>query len=560
MLRRLWLALFFLTFASAAWAQGCGSTNPNCIVPTRPAGDSTNAAANTAWVGQNAVITATLGRGVSAALTQPLNGAGGVALTSSLNALTYGMDPTGATNSTTAFNALITAMCAQKRSGYIPSGTYVLTAGVVTDFVSCPYGFKLLGDSHGQTQLSFTGSGTVGWQWKVSGGSGPGNTVPHVFDELGNLEILCPNNVTVCWKLGQDNGADVFESSHFHNMYVSNTYNNSTAIAIRINSANANDWNNIQCGTTPSTTSSNGNGIGMQFVMAAFNTFTSLSCGNSNTGLQFTDLGNAALGFIYGNTFISFDMENVCNGVVLANSANSATGRNNFISGQLYTIGPQPNCPMYSNRMASPSLPDGNVVFQNPNLGSNPPYGASGQITGFSAVAGTGTSGTYTSISLTGGDGTGAVATVTVTSGAVSAVTMTTTGSGYYIGDVLSGTVPTVTGFSATVGSITQPFLDTTGTHWQGVRLLGGYNSPYVGLTAPGSAAGCSTNLFTNKTAQTQREVVTGTFTAICQNGATYGYASGGSLVTMLIIDPGETFGVQYGGAAPVIYQQALTW
>ena len=78
MLRRLWLALFFLTFASAAWAQGCGSTNPNCIVPTRPAGDSTNAAANTAWVNTNAVVTSALGAGVAAALAQPVTGAGGV--------------------------------------------------------------------------------------------------------------------------------------------------------------------------------------------------------------------------------------------------------------------------------------------------------------------------------------------------------------------------------------------------------------------------------------------------------------------------------------------------
>jgi hypothetical protein len=33
-----------------AAAQGCGPSNPNCIVPTRPVGDSTNAAASTAFV------------------------------------------------------------------------------------------------------------------------------------------------------------------------------------------------------------------------------------------------------------------------------------------------------------------------------------------------------------------------------------------------------------------------------------------------------------------------------------------------------------------------------
>ena len=53
MLRRFLLALFLVCASASAWAQGCGSNNPNCIVPTRPVGDSTNAAANTAWVGQN---------------------------------------------------------------------------------------------------------------------------------------------------------------------------------------------------------------------------------------------------------------------------------------------------------------------------------------------------------------------------------------------------------------------------------------------------------------------------------------------------------------------------
>ena len=53
---RLTLAPFVALFASTvpAWAAGCGSSNPNCIVPTRPTGDDTNAAASTAFV-QNAL-------------------------------------------------------------------------------------------------------------------------------------------------------------------------------------------------------------------------------------------------------------------------------------------------------------------------------------------------------------------------------------------------------------------------------------------------------------------------------------------------------------------------
>lgn len=43
-----------LGFDATAWAQGCGDQNPNCIVPTAPAGTSNNQAASTAFVQQNA--------------------------------------------------------------------------------------------------------------------------------------------------------------------------------------------------------------------------------------------------------------------------------------------------------------------------------------------------------------------------------------------------------------------------------------------------------------------------------------------------------------------------
>ena len=118
------------------------------------------------------------------------------------NASFPGADPTGATNSSTAFNNLFAAMCANKQSAIIPSGTYTLTAGMVWNFSTCPFGFKLLGDSHGQTILNFKGSATVGWQWIVSGGTGPSNVIPHVYDELGNMTVSC-NSSTICWELGQ---------------------------------------------------------------------------------------------------------------------------------------------------------------------------------------------------------------------------------------------------------------------------------------------------------------------------------------------------------------------
>lgn len=44
------LGLILCLFSSAALAQGCGATNPNCIVPTAPFGTNNNQAASTAFV------------------------------------------------------------------------------------------------------------------------------------------------------------------------------------------------------------------------------------------------------------------------------------------------------------------------------------------------------------------------------------------------------------------------------------------------------------------------------------------------------------------------------
>lgn len=65
MFKRLLLALALSIIATVAVAD-CGPTNPNCIVPTRPPGDSTNAAASTAFV-QNAVGGIGAGGGTSMA-------------------------------------------------------------------------------------------------------------------------------------------------------------------------------------------------------------------------------------------------------------------------------------------------------------------------------------------------------------------------------------------------------------------------------------------------------------------------------------------------------------
>ena len=77
-----------------------------------------------------------------------------------------------------------------------------------------------------------------------------------------------------------------------------------------------------------------------------------------------------------------------------------------------------------------------------------------GILTGTITNAGTsGTDGMYTSVALTGGHGTGAIATITITGGIATAVTITTPGTNYALYDVLGSAVAGLTGFAYTVQS-----------------------------------------------------------------------------------------------------------
>ena len=287
----------------------------------------------------------------------------------------YGADPTGVANSTTAFNHWFADGCALKKPLTAPSGTYLLTNGVVWDFASCPYGFILEGQSMNNVNFNFVGSG-VGWQWIVSGGSGPLSIVPHVFDTFGNFTVTCNTN-DVCLKLGQDNGADVFEVNEIHKIYAHNSSTGTNAVAWRINNFNATTFTAIDAGVNPATTVAPGNGVALQIVSATFNVFNTISVGNAFTGVQFTDLGNANVGFNYSDVFLSPDIENTTAAVELRNTANSATTRVTFIGGQIYTI--YGTGYIFANHQTSPNGCCGNISatnFNNPQQVLYPPNGA----------------------------------------------------------------------------------------------------------------------------------------------------------------------------------------
>lgn len=99
------------------------------------------------------------------------------------------------------------------------------------------------------------------------------------------------------------------------------------------------------------------------------------------------------------------------------------------------------------------------------NLGA--PILTLGAITGGSAY----TNGTYTAVPLTGGTGSGALATIVVAGNVVSAVTVTTFGTYYQVGDVLSATAASIggtgSGFSVLIATTNGEFIPSDNNLWQ---------------------------------------------------------------------------------------------
>jgi len=81
------------------------------------------------------------------------------------------------------------------------------------------------------------------------------------------------------------------------------------------------------------------------------------------------------------------------------------------------------------------------------------------------------TNGTYTNVTLTGGSGSGAKATIVVSGGSVTTVTITTAGNGYVVGNTLSATAASIggtgSGFSIKVATIDDGFTASNLNLWQ---------------------------------------------------------------------------------------------
>lgn len=101
------------------------------------------------------------------------------------------------------------------------------------------------------------------------------------------------------------------------------------------------------------------------------------------------------------------------------------------------------------------------------------------------------TTGTYTAVPLTGGAGTGAVATIVVASGAVTTVTITTAGTGYIVGNVLSASTALIggtgSGFTVNVATVAGPQISSVTITSVGSGYL---NNDVLGFSGYGIGSG----------------------------------------------------------------------
>jgi len=142
-------------------------------------------------------------------------------------------------------------------------------------------------------------------------------------------------------------------------------------------------------------------------------------------------------------------------------------------------FGPQSSAPLYLSFMVGPT-PDQNYsvelhYFYYPDSIIQSPITALGSI----SSGGSGyISGTYYNVPLSGGTGTFAYATIVVTSGSVSSVTLTSGGTGYVVGDSLTVANTYLGGvgfgFSVPVSTITNPLGESwLGNNFDSVLLYG---------------------------------------------------------------------------------------
>jgi hypothetical protein len=364
-MKRFALGLMFALWSSIALAQGCGPSNPNCIVPTAPPGTSNNQAASTAFV-QTAIplgaitaltgpVTATgpgsamtaIGAGVVAnsnlanmaagtvkgsiaggapsdltgAQTESIlqftqSGTGAVQRTldakikeNAVSVLDFGADPTRTNDSATAFNNAFAAAVAAKKALYIPAGAYRLASQLLWDLHTCCSNFNagpgitILGDGYKLAILDFSIDSVASPNFKLFS-----SVSENLFNvRFGNFGIITNVN-GIAMQLGQLAANDNIDLSQFDPIHVQFFSAGASSVAYQINSVQSSLFTRWMV-TWPST----GSGLdSFQLRNVVQSTFLAPHAFGGTNVIHLTGSGNVG-----GNVFVGPLFEASTNGLII---------------------------------------------------------------------------------------------------------------------------------------------------------------------------------------------------------------------------------------------------
>jgi len=243
------------------------------------------------------------------------------------NLLAFGADPTGSTDSTSAFNAFI-ARALVSGAGFMPAGTYVLTGPLTVDLSAVRQKGAQIYGAGGQSTVLFIANSSTSPALTLEATSGA--SFYFEFCDFNVSSSCAAPTLAIGRNLGApSNGAsnypDAANGWKIDGVTVNNASTSTSAIGLSLNGVyNCDIRATVNCA---------GYGDSLRVNYASFNTFRG-SFSDANNAIHFSEY------YSFGNVFEAVDLE-VVNTCVLIDSSNA--NRNTFIGGQfVYTNGTGP--------------------------------------------------------------------------------------------------------------------------------------------------------------------------------------------------------------------------
>ena len=357
------------------------------------------------------------------------------------NLLAFGADPTGSTDSTSAFNAFI-ARALVSGAGFMPAGTYVLTGPLTVDLSAVRQKGTQIYGAGGQSTVLFIANSSTSPALTLEATSGA--SFYFEFCDFNVSSSCAAPTLAIGRNLGApSNGAsnypDTANGWKIDGVTVNNASTSTSAIGLSLNGVyNCDIRATVNCA---------GYGDSLRVNYASFNTFRG-SFSDANNAIHFSEY------YSFGNVFEAVDLE-VVNTCVLIDSSNA--NRNTFIGGQfVYTNGTGPAVAAINATAGAQNRFIG-CNFNGPTVASGATglivYGTTGAVgqEQFGSLAVTGSSyfgsGSANAVSVIGGASTYAPQIVAYGTDANVDLRLSPQGSGsLWIGAYASG-APTATGY-----------------------------------------------------------------------------------------------------------------